>query len=67
MILVCVNIASLTMFYLFVRVEVLKWIFINQWSGQPVTCIRNMLFGPVNESKFRKKYMNYADDAHEQE
>jgi len=25
------------------------------------------LFGPVNESKFRKKYMNYADDAHEQE
>lgn len=58
--LLCANVSLAIVFYLRLRIELLKWIIINEWNGAFVRAIRTCLFGRVDVKSFKNTYMNEA-------
>lgn len=48
----------LIVFYLRLRIEILKWMIENEWNGKFVQFVRTLLFGMVNVQKFRLQHMS---------
>ncbi len=46
------------LFYVRLRIEILKWIFRNDWHSPCVKVIRTVLFGRVDVKKFKNIHMN---------